>query len=550
MKRKSMKQFAALMLAAAMALTGCGSATGSKTEGSTSDETAVTTEDKASGEVTGTMEAADDVELAEYPKVVVGCSFSGMQSLAPFRNISGQRNLWYRLLYDRLAMVDDHGVYQPQAAKEWNVAEDGKTWTVVLNDNIVDTAGNKITSDDVVWFIEEYMNNGLKPCFSKVDSVNKIDDYTFEIVMKENMADMFEVILESTFIVSKKAYEESEDGMATKPVTTSPYIVESFTPGSSMTLIKNENYWMTEEQQGDIFQANVKEIEFTSITEASQQQIALETGTVDMISNIDVTVADAFKGNDQFNMVISPSNNNFFMMFSGAEDREIATDLNLRKAICYAVDPQAIIDGALNGYGEPAYDMIPRVSGGFQESWESEEYYPYDVEKAKECLAQSNYKGETLSLLCGTHQQKWATIVQAECQAVGINIELNVLDTALYVSSWYDGRLYDITFIGSGNGGANIWSQMIDGDAYEHGDAMARKDQTLTDMVQFTSKVENYTPENIDKVHRYVTDNAYVYGVYLGYKVAVVNDKVPIVETVIDNEGDLDIAACKFAKTE
>ena len=553
MKKGTLKKWAmivAAVAASAMLITGCGSSGDSGSGDSSTTETTAVSRVEGQG-LSGGMTADEDAEIVQLPEITIGSNFASWQSWTPFRSVSGQRLYYLRWIYDRLAMVDNEGVYQPQAAKSWEVADDGVTWTVEIWDNIYDSAGNHITSSDVVWFIQEYMENGIKPCFGKVASTQVIDDYTLEIVMTENMADMFEVVMESTFIVSQAAYEADPEGFGQKPITSGPYIVEDFVPGTSCKFVKNENYWMADAGiQSDIYGSNIDVINVVGISEASQQQIALETGTVDAIINMDNTILNTFDGLEGYNFVLGPGNNGVMMMFSGDEHSVLADDLNLRLAICHAIDRNAIIAGAIDGYGELGYDMIPRVSGGFQEKWMEEDYFPYDPELAKEYLAQSNYDGSEISLLCGPTQQRLATIIQAQCQAVGINIKLDIIDNALYMTSWYDGRLYDLTFIATGNGGANIWSQMIDGDAYEHGDAMARKDQELTDLVHYVSLRENYTPENIDKVHRYVTDNAYVIELYLQYKGAVIKDSVPIVETIINNEGDVDVAASKYTAAQ
>jgi ABC-type transport system substrate-binding protein len=450
-------------------------------------------------------------------------------------------------MYDRLAMPDAEGVYQPQAAESWEHNGDYRTWTVKIHDNIYDEAGNHITASDVVWFINEYMSNGIKPCFGQVESCSVIDDYSLEIVMKSAMANMFEVVLESTFIVSQKAYEESEDGFASKPITSGPYNVTEFTPSTSITFTKNEDYWMGDFPEGGIFASNVDVINVINITEASQLQIALETGTIDVAPSLNLALVDNFASDtDNYTTVFHPSNNDVFLMFSGDSHSILADNLELRQAICYAIDVDPIIDAVAYGYAEVSHDIVPRVTDGHLDKWEDEPYYECDTEKAKELLAESGYNGEEITFICSASNTTMPTIVQAQCQAVGINIKLDPMDGALYSTSWYDGTRYDIAFIASGNGGANIWNQFIDGTSYEKGDAMARKDDTLTELVQWTSLIENYTDENIDEVHKYVMENAYCYSLYLPLVATVFRNDIPLATSVYNNEGPVDVASCSY----
>ncbi|MER3439178.1 MAG: ABC transporter substrate-binding protein, partial [Chloroflexota bacterium] len=60
-------------------------------------------------------------------------------------------------------------------------------------------------------------------------------------------------------------------------------------------------------------------------------------------------------------------------------------DKKLRQAMNYAVDKQAIIDNVLFGFGEPATTFLPKMPG-----WDpNSPGYPYDLEKAKQLVAES-----------------------------------------------------------------------------------------------------------------------------------------------------------------
>ena len=434
----------------------------------------------------------------------------------------------------------------PQGAKSWTVAEDGVTWTVELFDGITDSEGRSVTAKDIVWFITQSQEQNTKPCFKKLKSVTAIDELTVEMVFSQNMADSFEVCLESTFLINQESYEASADGFASKPISTSPYVVTEFLENNKMNFKLRDDYWQTEEQDPELAH-NIEVINYIFISEASQQQIALETGTIDMMPGINATVVGAFQNNDNYLVAMGASNNGNQLLFTGYEERLVGRDENLRKAICYAIDVDMIIQGAANGYGEPMDDFTPRTSSGWFESFKSMDYFHYDEALAKDYLSKSDYNNEELILAGSSSYQKAYQIIQACCQAVGINVKLDLQDQALWTANSNDGRLWDMCFRNTGNGAANMWSQNIDGDVYEYGDAMARKDQELTDMVHFTWQNANYTEENITKIRNYLFDHAYIYGIYLPYTLSVLNKDLGVAETVFQTQGQIDPAACKFA---
>ena len=279
------------------------------------------------------------------------------------------------------------------------------------------------------------------------------------------------------------------------------------------------------------------------ITEASQQQIGLETGTINAMGSMSATSVQNFEGNDDYVMVNGPSSNGIQLFFSGADSKVVANDVNLRLAICYALDIDGIIAAAYSGYAEPMHDVVPRTNVGYLPKWDNEEYFSYNVDLAKEYLAKSNYNNEELTLLALTSANRLAQMIQSYLGAIGIQLKLNVCDAAQWSSSQTDGNNYDLVLAPIGNGLVNLWSNRFDSNAYANGDATSRKDQTLTDMLYSTWTNEGFTEENIDAVHKYIMDNCYGYGVVLPLVTAVYDAKLNITHAVITDSGDVDMAA-------
>ena len=101
-------------------------------------------------------------------------------------------------------------------------------------------------------------------------------------------------------------------------------------------------------------------------------------------------------------------------------------------------------------------DMCPNYSG----HPEGYEVVPYDVEKAKEYLAASNYDGEEFEILVqsGTMYDTVAQIVQYQLMEVGINCTINAVDSATFTDLWYAGK-YDAMI-------KNTNSSLLDADGF------------------------------------------------------------------------------------
>lgn len=545
--------------AAAAALASCGSnddKTSDNTNTNTStDNTGTTTSsggvnNQDTTVVTGDVDNSETEETGILPHMSVSTGIASLASMTPFRSVSGQFGYNVRWLYDRLLYVSPSGERIKQCLKDYSVQEDGKTWDMEIWDFIYDSEGNHITAEDIVWFIETYMATPQKPCFGNIESVKTTGDYTLQMVMKMDMVDIPEIIMISTWVCSQKAFEASSDGFASSVVSTSPYKVTEFTGQASATLERRDDYWaFGTEAENENFNATIQTIDCVNITESSQMVIALETGTVDAIPGITAAVAQQFvDDSDNYFTCTAPSNEQFFLCFSGSENRPvIANDVWLRRAICHAIDVQGIIDGVQYGFAEEPHDFLGRTCPNYDPSWNDRDYFPYDLDYAKECLEKSNYKGEPLEYMVSATNKTLGEVIQGYCAAIGVNIQLKALDAALWATSWYDGDNYDMFVICSGNGIANVWSQFLDGEAYPKGDCMARKDEVLTEMIHEAWKNANYTQENITEIQDYVWDNAYIRGLYLNHAVTVINKNVKVVKTVFNCMGPLDLANTLYA---
>lgn len=498
-----------------------------------------------------TVTESTDATVVEDMELTVGFA-TGIESMTPFRNNIAQDSPYFRQLYESLGILDfDAKEVVPWCAKGWTT-EDGKVYDIELYDYITDSAGNKITADDIVWFMQTSMEKGLKPAFAKIESVEKTGDYTLRVTMNTNIVGAFETCLINTFVISKAAFEASKDEFATEVVCTSPYQVTSFTPSSDIVFERREGYWQTDES---LIPAqcvpNVKKLTYKIIVEASQQGVALETGVVDMFVRMDSTTGATYVNNPNYVCDLSEGPQGWTLFFSGADSRPVANDPKLCQAICYAIDLEGMMSALSGGFATKMYDVCPSGAIGYLPKWDSEEYFTYDVEKAKQLLSESNYNGETLMLLCSstTFIQRMAQMIQGFLINVGINCELLTGDMAFISSMRLDGTQYDMfintigaTFL------SDHWSIRYDMNAYSTGDGTSRHDATLAEMLYSTWTLDGYTEENIDKVHKYLMDNGIARGLLNPQNFCVIRGDLKIVKKVTNQSGELAIVACEYGK--
>ncbi len=550
MKQTFWKKVVTVLLAMTMllSLTACGNSGTSKENKPTGGDNSKTEGNTGKTDLQEEQKEEDTgATNGEKESITIGVT-GVWATLSPYQTTSNQFGTFVRLLYDRLAFLTPEGEYVSQAAKSWAVEEDGVTWNVEIYDTIYDSAGNHITASDIVWNLQENMRQALKPFFNKIEQVEQTGDYTLKITMKNNVVGAFELVLINTYAVSQTAYESSSDGFATSVVSSSPYEVTEFVAGSHLTFKKRDDYWKTD-ADSPYLQNNVKTVTYQVINEASQQQIALETGTVDAFEGLTPSLVRDFEANNQFSIAGAPSSNGSQMFFSGHESRSVANDVNLRLAICYAIDVDGLIASCYDGYAEPMHDPAVNTLVGYLQKWDSEEYYGYDVEKAKDYLAKSDYNGETLEIMqsSGTQGERVVQMIQGYLMAIGIDCKLTILDSALFSASRFDGSQYDMIMIAGG--GVTLpafWGNRFDMNAYELGDGTSRHDETLTQMLYDTWVYDGFTEENIDAIHQYLLENCIAYGLVNTTINNVYHNSLGLTKTWMSYSGTVDYVASEY----
>lgn len=532
--KNQLTKVAIMVLCAAMLLSACGGTPAGSTPASTNAAGSTATAAPA-----GSLDGVLDVGYSMVP-----------DTLTVFRANTNRDAPYWKFTAESLAIFDGDKVLQPWCAKSWTTEDGGFTYDIEIFDTIKDAEGNAITAADVVWFIEESMAAALKPVYAKVDSVEQTGDYTLQVTLNTNQVGTFETVLTDTYIISQAAYEASADGFGTSCVTTSPYAVTEFTASSVLALEKRSDYWQDEANLPEAVKPNVEKLTFHQIAEASQMGIALETGEIDMAFKVPSSTGAQFVDNPNFTVELTPGNQGYQVFFSGADQSPVANDVALRQAICYAIDADGLVTGLCAGFATQMWDSHSPIMIGYNTKWENEDYYGFDLDKAKQLVEESDYNGETLSVLCTSNGDmgRLAQMLQSYCLQAGINLEINSVDMAQYTAIRLDGTQYDLVL--NSIGGvylADAWSIRYDMNAYSTGDATSRHDATLADLLYETWTPDGYTEENIDKVHNYLKDNAISYGMVNPQNMTIWRNEIGLETPVYEIAGYLQPAASTYS---
>ena len=343
-------------------------------------------------------------------------------------------------IYEGLTKVNGDGSVTPLLASSWTISPDVKTYAFKLLPGIKFQDGEPFSSADVKFSFERagapQSTNKLKSFFQSIEKVEAPDPDTAVVTFKEPAPDaLFQLGLSPAVIVDQK----SEPTNATNPVGTGPFKFDNWVKGSSVTLSKWDGY-------RDAGKIRLEKVTFRIINDPAAQVAALLAGDVDAIPRFgSVQSVDEFKNDPRFQVTVGGTEGKTIMSINNK--RKPLDDVRVRRALAYAIDRKAIIDGAMNGYGTPIGSHYVPIDPGYIDLTGT---YPYDPEKAEALLKEAGITLPlklTLTLPPPAYARAGGEIIAAELAKVGVDVKIENVEWAQWLSGVYKDKNFDLTII-------------------------------------------------------------------------------------------------------
>lgn len=411
MKKKKLLGFVTLAAVAVLGLTACGGSKSSSSNSSTQTEDAskFVTKVKNSNKAIkgGTLDVA----------VVTDTQFKGMFSEAYFED--AYDDYFMRPAFESLFSMDDNFTITDEGVAKLKLDKEAKTATVTLQKGVKWSDGQELTADDVIYPYElignkdytgvRYDDNfqnvvGMAEYHdgkaSTISGIEKVDNYTVKITYKEMTPDMLQAGgAVNAYAIPKHVFQniaikdqDKSDAVRKNPVTFGPYVISKVTTGESVEYTPNKYYYKGTPK--------LDKIVFTSVPSASITE-ALKAKKYDMVYSMPTDTYTTYKDTDGYQMLGRQQLAYTYLGFKqGKWDSvkgEVVTDKNakmsnknLRQAMAYAIDNNAIGEKFYNGLRSNGTTLIPTI---FKELHDSEiKGYTLDIKKAKKLLDEAGYK--------------------------------------------------------------------------------------------------------------------------------------------------------------
>ncbi len=334
-------------------------------------------------------------------------------------------------------MTTEGGEVEGQIAESWEFLSDTEI-QFNLRKDITFHDGSKLTAEDVKFSLDRAIaSTAVAYIVNFISEVELVDEYTVIVrTAKPYAAALRNLAHPSSAIVPKAYVEKDEEFFRLNPVGSGPYKFLEWKQGDSVKMVAFDAYYAGAPK--------TKFVTMKVVPEAAQRTIALETGEIDLSTDILANDVARVKGNDKLQFFEVPGLSCWYISMNTTKapfDNKL-----VRQAIRYAIDAPTIIDAIMYGAGQPAGDLIaPDVFG-----YAGDEPYPCDVEKAKELLKEAGYEnGFTCKLWVNDNQIRVEVCqaIQGMLMDVGIDASIDVMEFGSFIERTSKGE-HDMAYFG------------------------------------------------------------------------------------------------------
>ena len=419
---------------------------------------------KSGGDAT---KSGDTTQTAAGKKILTIQLGPDVESIDPALNSAVDGANYILFAFENLLKMDKDGKVVPGLAEKYEVSDDQLTWTFYLRDGLKWSDGSDLTAGDFVYswqrlvdpnvaapyaqtvlgMVEGYDeaiglpdaegNTTIDPDPTKL-KVEATDDKTL-VVHMANPTPYFDKLaaFASLSPVKKDVVEANPDGWSIDPktyISTGPFKLTEWKPGSYLMFEKNENYW-------DVDSVKLDGIKCLLMEDQNAAFSAYESGDALMIKSIPTQEITTLKERSDYH--IDPILGTYYLDLNNTLDE--FKDSRVREALSLALDRKYISETITSGTYTPASGFVSEGVTDWDGSvWQDNIIDPSvfiniddhegNLAKAKELLKEAGYENGVglpemvYSTNDASYHKKIAEYLQQAWKELGLNVKVQTVE--------------------------------------------------------------------------------------------------------------------------
>lgn len=361
-----------------------------------------------------------------------------------------------RMIFEGLTRQRPDLSYGPALATSWEAS--GTTWTFKLRQGVKFHDGTDFDASSVKFLFDRILGpeNTLRKGTWQgiVASVDVVDRFTIRFTTKY-VDPFFDTRVSdgsTASIIGPDAFKKRGRDFAKDPVGTGPFKLGEWVKDDHFTVERFDGYW-----GGAPY---LDKVVVRPLPEAETRVIALESGDAQLAIRLNPEHIARVEGNKKLRLIRNDTTRHYYTGLANL--KKPYSDIRVRQALNHAIDREALVKNTLAGLGSIQGGLLPKGAAHYVDL----PGFRYDPARAKQLLAEAGHPSGFSAKFVGTKgvylkDFEIEQAMQDMWKAVGVNIELNIVENAKYLEflredprksaleMWWD------TFSGAGAGSAD-----------------------------------------------------------------------------------------------
>lgn len=399
-----------------------------------------------------------------------------IRSTDPGMNRDANTDAVIQHVVEGLVAYKEDATVGPLLAESIDVSPDGKTYTFRLREPLRFHNGQPLTSADVVRTWQRYMDpaNNWR-CLSEFDgrgATKVLDvqapDARTVVYTLEQPSVLFLGILARPDCGGTGIYHADSldaQGRWVAPIGSGPYRWVDWKRGEHIDLARFDGY-AARSGTRDGYTGNktalIDKVRFMVIPDPSSARIALQTGAVDVLSEVEEQDMAEYRRYPGITLDTKMTMDMQGLLLQTQDP--LLKDVRLRQALALALDVPSLVEAVTNGMAQPNRSIIPSPSRFHQAAQQA--VAPRDLAAARKLLNEAGYRGQPIKLLTSKRYQylfDTAMLVQAMAAEAGIRMDVEVLEWATMLDRYNKGDYQAMAFTYSPRMDPALSYEMISG---------------------------------------------------------------------------------------
>jgi peptide/nickel transport system substrate-binding protein len=361
-------------------------------------------------------------------------------NLDPRIGVDASSERFFQIIFSSLVRKDAHLAIQPDLATSWD-NPDPKTYIFHLRQGVQFHDGRPLTSKDVAFTFRSILDRSVQTSklgtYDRIESVEAPDAYTAVFKLKEVFAPfVWNLAAGAIGIVP----EGSGPDFGRHPIGSGPFVFDHYIQDQEVVLKRNENYFDRK--------AETPILKFKIIPEAVVAALELQKGSVDIALNVLTPDMDSTVKKDNNLTVLQDEGINYQYIAFNLTD-PIFRNLQVRQAVAYAIDKDAIINYLWRGEARPATAVLPPENWAYEPDVKK---YPHDVQRARQLLKESGQDNFSFTYRTTNDDisRLMASAFQQQLREAGITMNIRSTESATFFADIIAGnfQMYSARWVG------------------------------------------------------------------------------------------------------